>query len=131
EPHLFRGGHRGRSALRRARHAGADCVARWANRADAGHRAEAHGHTRQRALARTRAGCAFGCHPAPARVQCRSDRCIEEKRSARMPDILIQEIGPRDGLQIEPAWVPTPRKIALLDALSTLGFSRIEVSSFV
>src|SRR5262245_15936395 len=48
-----------------------------------------------------------------------------------MPDILIQEIGPRDGLQIEPAWVPTPHKIALIDALSTLGFSRIEVSSFV
>jgi hydroxymethylglutaryl-CoA lyase len=45
--------------------------------------------------------------------------------------ILIQEIAPRDGLQIEPIWVPTETKIELIDALSSLGFTRIEVSSFV
>ena len=46
-------------------------------------------------------------------------------------DIVIQEVAPRDGLQIEPTWVPTDDKIRLIDAFSTMGFSRIEVSSFV
>lgn len=45
--------------------------------------------------------------------------------------ILIQEVAPRDGLQIEPVFVPTEDKIRLIDALSTMGFSRIEVTSFV
>jgi hydroxymethylglutaryl-CoA lyase len=46
-------------------------------------------------------------------------------------DILIQEVAPRDGLQIEPRWVDTGDKIRLIDALSAVGFTRIEVSSFV
>jgi hydroxymethylglutaryl-CoA lyase len=46
-------------------------------------------------------------------------------------DIVIQEVAPRDGLQIEPTWVPTDDKVRLIDALSTMGFTRIEVSSFV
>lgn len=45
--------------------------------------------------------------------------------------LLIQEVGPRDGLQIEPAFVETADKIRLVDALSAAGFTRIEVSSFV
>lgn len=45
--------------------------------------------------------------------------------------VLIQEIGPRDGLQIEPRWIETTDKIALIDALSAAGFSRIEAGSFV
>jgi hydroxymethylglutaryl-CoA lyase len=48
-----------------------------------------------------------------------------------MTDITIQEVAPRDGLQIEPTWVPTDDKVHLIDAFSTMGFSRIEVSSFV
>ena len=47
------------------------------------------------------------------------------------PEIFIQEVAPRDGLQIEPAWIETREKIRLIDALSAAGFSRIEVSSFV
>lgn len=48
------------------------------------------------------------------------------------PDALtIQEVAPRDGLQIEPTWVETADKIKLIDALSTLGFTRIEAGSFV
>jgi len=47
------------------------------------------------------------------------------------PDIIIQEVAPRDGLQIEKAWVETADKVRLIDALSAAGFSRIEVSSFV
>ncbi|WP_424630123.1 hydroxymethylglutaryl-CoA lyase [Bradyrhizobium sp. SYSU BS000235] len=49
----------------------------------------------------------------------------------RAPDILIQEVAPRDGLQIEPVFVETAEKVRLVDALSQAGFSRIEVSSFV
>jgi hydroxymethylglutaryl-CoA lyase len=45
--------------------------------------------------------------------------------------LVIQEVAPRDGLQIEPRWLETENKIALVDALSALGLRRIEVSSFV
>lgn len=44
--------------------------------------------------------------------------------------IEINEVGPRDGLQIERAHVPTEDKIALVNALSACGFARIEVTSF-
>jgi hydroxymethylglutaryl-CoA lyase len=43
----------------------------------------------------------------------------------------IREVGPRDGFQNEPETVPTPDKIALIDALGRAGFSRIEIASFV
>ena len=43
----------------------------------------------------------------------------------------IIEVGPRDGLQNEPAAVPTDAKVAFVDALSGTGVSEIEVSSFV
>ncbi|UUW70151.1 hydroxymethylglutaryl-CoA lyase [Pseudomonas oryzihabitans] len=45
--------------------------------------------------------------------------------------LIVQEVAPRDGLQIEPSWVETADKIALIDKLSALGFSRIEAGSFV
>jgi hydroxymethylglutaryl-CoA lyase len=48
-----------------------------------------------------------------------------------MTEIIFQEVAMRDGLQIEPSWVPTEDKVRLIDALSQMGFSRIEVSSFV
>ncbi|WP_459615808.1 hydroxymethylglutaryl-CoA lyase [Bordetella sp. 2513F-2] len=44
--------------------------------------------------------------------------------------IEINEVGPRDGLQIEQAMVPTDAKVAFVDALSDCGFARIEVTSF-
>lgn len=44
--------------------------------------------------------------------------------------IEINEVAPRDGLQIEPVVVPTDAKVALLDALSGCGFARIEATSF-
>lgn len=49
----------------------------------------------------------------------------------KTPDIVIQEVCPRDGLQIEPIFVPTDVKIGLIDRLSTLGFRSIEAGSFV
>lgn len=44
--------------------------------------------------------------------------------------IEINEVGPRDGLQIEKTLVCTDDKVALVDALSACGFKRIEVTSF-
>jgi hydroxymethylglutaryl-CoA lyase len=43
----------------------------------------------------------------------------------------IFEVGPRDGLQNETRLIPVSEKIALVDLLSTAGFRRIEVASFV
>ena len=43
----------------------------------------------------------------------------------------IFEVGPRDGLQNEARLIPAAEKIALVDALSRVGFRRIEVTSFV
>lgn len=43
----------------------------------------------------------------------------------------IHEVAPRDGFQIEPVFVPTGRKIDLIDRLSTTGLAKIEVTSFV
>lgn len=45
--------------------------------------------------------------------------------------LIIQEVSPRDGLQIEPVWVETADKINLINELSLCGFSRIEAGSFV
>ncbi|MDN3919183.1 hydroxymethylglutaryl-CoA lyase [Roseateles violae] len=45
--------------------------------------------------------------------------------------IHMQEVGTRDGLQIEAQFVATADKIALVDALSATGLSKIEVSAFV
>lgn len=45
--------------------------------------------------------------------------------------IHMQEVGTRDGLQSEACFVPTLDKIALVDALSHCGLSKIEVTAFV
>ena len=45
--------------------------------------------------------------------------------------VYMQEVGTRDGLQVEAAFVPTEEKIALVDALSEAGMAKIEVTAFV
>lgn len=45
--------------------------------------------------------------------------------------VTVYEVGPRDGLQNEPGFVPTADKIALIDLLSQTGLTRIEATSFV
>lgn len=45
--------------------------------------------------------------------------------------IYIHEVMPRDGLQIEPRWIDTGDKVALVNALSKTGVAKIEVTSFV
>ncbi|MDB5944724.1 MAG: hydroxymethylglutaryl-CoA lyase (3-hydroxy-3-methylglutarate-CoA lyase)-like protein [Ramlibacter sp.] len=47
-----------------------------------------------------------------------------------MSRIFFNEVATRDGFQIEPGFVPTDDKVALVDALSDCGFAKIEVTSF-
>jgi hydroxymethylglutaryl-CoA lyase len=50
----------------------------------------------------------------------------------KLPDrVTITEVGPRDGLQNESRTMPVEQKIALVDALSATGLTRIEAASFV
>jgi hydroxymethylglutaryl-CoA lyase len=49
----------------------------------------------------------------------------------QMQHTYIHEVVARDGLQIEPQFVPTERKVELIDALSETGLAKIEVTSFV
>lgn len=50
----------------------------------------------------------------------------ENEKSVR-----LYEVGPRDGLQNEPVFVPTETKIALIDMLAQTGLTHIETASFV
>src|SRR3979411_18136 len=48
-----------------------------------------------------------------------------------MERIYIHDVVARDGFQIEPSWIPTERKIELIDLLSATGVAKIEATSFV
>jgi len=45
--------------------------------------------------------------------------------------IKIIEVGPRDGLQSEKSFVPTERKVQLIDSLFSAGIRAVEATSFV
>ena len=45
--------------------------------------------------------------------------------------IYMNEVGTRDGLQVEEVFVPTEDKIRLVNALSQAGMAKIEVTAFV
>jgi hydroxymethylglutaryl-CoA lyase len=45
--------------------------------------------------------------------------------------VTICEVGTRDGFQIEPDFIPTERKVEVVDLLTEAGVPRIEVTSFV
>lgn len=45
--------------------------------------------------------------------------------------VTLIEVGPRDGLQNEPHFVPSEQKIELINQLSQTGLKNIEVTSFV
>lgn len=47
------------------------------------------------------------------------------------PEVLISEVGPRDGLQSVKATMPTADKLRWIDALVAAGLREIEVGSFV
>jgi hydroxymethylglutaryl-CoA lyase len=44
--------------------------------------------------------------------------------------VTIMDVSPRDGLQSEPVFVPTEKKVALIEALLRAGLQRIELTSF-
>lgn len=46
-------------------------------------------------------------------------------------NVVLKEVGPRDGLQNEAVFIPTGDKVELVNRLSGAGFQYIEVSSFV
>lgn len=50
---------------------------------------------------------------------------------AMSPQVLISEVGPRDGLQSVAATMPTADKLRWIDALHAAGLREIEVASFV
>jgi hydroxymethylglutaryl-CoA lyase len=59
---------------------------------------------------------------------------VEADAMSRFPTparVTIVEVGPRDGLQNEPAAIATADKIAFVDRLSAAGVPVIEVTSFV
>ena len=51
--------------------------------------------------------------------------------SIHAPEVLISEVGPRDGLQSVKATMPTADKLRWIDALAAAGLREIEVASFV
>jgi hydroxymethylglutaryl-CoA lyase len=50
---------------------------------------------------------------------------------SRPSKVIVTEVGPRDGFQIEHDFIPTATKIALINQLIDAGVPRIEFSSFV
>ena len=56
---------------------------------------------------------------------------MREEAMANPKKVSIFEVGPRDGLQNEPEYIPAHKKIELTNMLSGAGCRRIEVTSFV
>src|SRR5512139_1589608 len=48
-----------------------------------------------------------------------------------MQEIIIHEVGPRDGLQMEKQPVPTEKKLEWIRALAKAGVDIVQVGSFV
>ena len=46
-------------------------------------------------------------------------------------DVIVREVGLRDGLQIHPTFMPTNHKIAWIEAEAAAGVTEIEVTSYV
>ncbi len=45
--------------------------------------------------------------------------------------VVFNEVGSRDGFQLEKRTIPTPEKVKVIDALARTGVDRIQVTSFV
>ncbi|HSS63092.1 MAG TPA: hydroxymethylglutaryl-CoA lyase [Gammaproteobacteria bacterium] len=48
-----------------------------------------------------------------------------------MPSVEIVEVGPRDGVQSVPTFIPTEEKLRLINGLLDAGVKRLEIGSFV
>ncbi len=51
--------------------------------------------------------------------------------AARGGHVTVCEVGPRDGFQAEETFIPTDRKIAIVDGLFAAGVRHVQVTSFV
>ncbi len=47
------------------------------------------------------------------------------------PDVILREVGPRDGLQSVPRFIPTRLKARIVEELEAAGIAEIQVASFV
>ena len=47
------------------------------------------------------------------------------------PDIIVREVGLRDGLQLAKSFVPTETKLAWARAVAAAGVPEIEITNFV
>lgn len=56
---------------------------------------------------------------------------MPEERLNLPETVRIHEVGPRDGFQNEKEFIPTERKVAIIDALSRTGVASIQVTSVV
>jgi hydroxymethylglutaryl-CoA lyase len=73
-------------------------------------------------------------HTAPQMSTTRQDetaRARQGEETAARRDAWVCEVGPRDGLQIIPAIMPTAAKLEWIRAEAAAGMPEIEVSSFV
>src|SRR5262245_5291899 len=55
----------------------------------------------------------------------------ETMEGARTRSVVVREVGPRDGLQMAKAVMPTSAKLAWIAAMVSAGLREIEVASFV
>ena len=72
---------------------------------------------------------AIGLQRRGHRAVARGGRDLTERTMAER--IFIHDVVARDGFQIEPGFIPTERKIELIDLLSATGVAKIEATSFV
>ncbi len=56
---------------------------------------------------------------------------VEREKMLSTKRIRVNDVGVRDGFQIEKNFIPTETKIALIDQLSATGLAKVEVTSFV
>ncbi len=48
-----------------------------------------------------------------------------------MPEVEIVEVGPRDGFQMEPTFLPTELKVEVIDLIAAAGVRKVEATAFV
>src|SRR5947207_5808565 len=128
---LYGGGHRHRPSISRTRDDPAGDAPRRHGAQAAGHRAEALGHTRRDGMGRPQAGGAHRPSAARYRLQRPGHRAVARGGNDMTERIFIHDVVARDGFQIEPDWIPTERKIEIIDRLSRTGVAKIEATSFV
>ena len=92
--------------------------------------ADQHAAAHQHSCARVRSADVGAAALTAGRLSAEQGPAVK-RVAADSRDVVVVEVGPRDGLQNEPIPVPTPVKIAFVDALTGAGLPVIEATSFV